>query len=205
MARTATETYTELLDNGDTVERTRETTIKSKLISGWNMTYRKPLYDFIEKLTPAKFKIYRCLEDMILNHKCVETKLSPKVLADSHSCHTADPDAISKLMTMMVKHNIIIETKPKHYLYNPFVAMPQYADGGLLQQEWKDRLDSGNYKRRGRNILDEYYEYKKMTNDPKLTMKDYIEMVKDETQLDYVTPTPGIYTNPPKQTEKDTK
>ena len=196
MARVATETYTELLENGDTINRIRETTIKSKLISGWNMTYKRPLYDFIEKLSPAKFKIYRCLEDMLMSTNGYEVKISPKVLADSHKCHTADPGAITKLLTMMVKHNIIMETKPKHYLYNPHVALPQYADGELLQKEWKDRGESGNYKRRGRTILDEYYEYKKMTNDPKLTMKEYVEMVLDETQLDYITPTPGIYERP---------
>ena len=196
MARTAVETYTELLENGDTVERTRETKIKSELRPGWNMTYRKPLYDFIEKLTPAKFKIYRCLEDMLMSSKGKETKISPKVLADSHKCHTADPGAISKLLTMMVKHDIIMETEPKHYLFNPLVALPQYADGDLLQQEWKDRQSSGQFKRRGRILLDEYYEYKKMTSNPKLTMKDYIEMVLEETGLDYVTPTPGIYERP---------
>ncbi len=196
MARIATENYTELLPNGSIVERTRSTELKSYLTPGWNMTYRKPLYDFIEKLTPAKFKIYRCLEDMLMSTKGNEAKISPKVLADSHQCHTADPGAISKLLTMMVKHNIIMETKPKHYLYNPHVALPQYADGEMLQQEWKDRASSGNYKRRGRDILDDYYEYKKMTNDPKLTMKEYVEMVLDETQLDYITPTPGIYEAP---------
>ena len=57
MARTRIERYIELLPNGDTIEREAITSIKNNIATGWNMTYKDPLYDFIETLTKSQFKL----------------------------------------------------------------------------------------------------------------------------------------------------
>ncbi len=171
--------FKEVLPNGDIVDRKAETKIIKTISGGWNMTYKDPLYDFIETLTPAKFKLYRFIEDIILSRKGEDDKIVAVNLVMYPKCPTNDPVAIGKLLTHMVKHNIIMETKAKHYLYNPFVVIPAFGDGEILQREWNSLRKNKEFKRRGRDILDEYYDHKTKNKDNKLTFEDWIKDNED--------------------------
>ncbi len=166
-----------------------------KINGGWNMTYKDPLYDFIEKLTKSEFKLYRFLEELILSRIGKETKVESAKLASGKSfiyhvkndsentvlhSPTKDAAAISKMLSLMIKNNIIMETSPKEYRFNPFIILPQFAKGDRLQKEWRVlQSDKKLFKRRGRNILDEYYDHKKSTKQSKLTFEDWVKNNKD--------------------------
>jgi len=179
---------TVLEDDGTTREQTVNVpTERKKIAGGFSMIYKDPLYDFIETLTPAQFRLYRLLEQMILSGAGKEikvvgvdiarsdtvtidmqkgTKHSKPVVVDSP---TNDPKQVSKILTHMVKYNMIMETKPKHYLFNPYILLPTFSDGELLQREWNNIIEEGKFRRRGRSIMDNYFEHKEATGNKGLT------------------------------------
>jgi hypothetical protein len=183
MARTRVEKYIELLPNGDSVEREAITKINNKIALGWNMTYKDPLYDFIEILTKSQFKLYRALERIILSKSGFDVYISIKDLMehDVIKVLTSDRKKLSKMLTLMVKHNIVMETGSKYYRFNPFIIVPMYGQGECLQDEWNNLRKMNKFKRRGRDILDEYYLFKAKTNNPKLTFEEWFEDNSDIT------------------------
>ena len=198
-----------LQEDGSTKEQELDVILDTENITGgWNMTYKDPLYDFIGKLTKAEFKLYRLLESMILsksgkdsqiiatnivNSKTIDviTQEDTKYEAiDTYNSPTNDTSSISKILTKMIKNNIIMETSPKYYRYNPFIVLPSFAKGEKLQKEWKEIQANGPFKRRGRNILDEYYDHKKRTQQYELTFKEWYETHEDIKII------PGLITEP---------
>lgn len=195
--RTGTLKQDVMQPDGSTKEQTLDCILPSAdTKKGWNMIYKDPLYDFIEKLTKAEFKLYRLLEGMILSRGGKDMQIIGTDIAkedtvsivtqedtkfesiEDHISPTNDPKAISKMLSTMVRNNIIMEVSPKHYKYNPFILVPSFTkgeDAEMLQKNWQTTQNSGSFKRRGRNILDEYLDDKKKTNNNKLTFADWLK------------------------------
>ncbi len=182
---------------GDTQEQELHIQIKKQISGGWNMIYKDKLYDFIEELTKAEFRLYRFLEKMILSRAGKDVHIVGVEIARNEvvaiktqeetrfenieevPSPTNDTKAISKMLTFMVKNNIIMETEPKYYRYNPYIVLPPFSDAEYLQKEWNNLRKIKSFKRRGRDILDEFYDHKHKTKQWKLKFEDWIKDIDD--------------------------
>ncbi len=179
MATIRRHNYKEVMDDGNVYDRKAETKISKQISGGWNMSYKDPLYDFIGTLTPAQFKLYRYLEDKILNEDGRDIKIIATKIIQDHRCPVNNAPAISRMLTHMVEDNMVMETKAKYYLFNPFVIIPSFADGEKLQREWGLLRQNKSFKRRGRDILDEYYDHKLKRKNFKLTFDEWRKQNED--------------------------
>jgi hypothetical protein len=169
----------ELLENGDTRE-VKVTYKREPIKGGFKLMYNER--DYVLKKTAGselQHDIFFYIEAKL--HSEEKTKLSPSKIAKE--LKTAR-EVVSRMMTNMVKYNAMLETDSGRYMWNPFVSLPTFKDGKMLQDEWNDTIEAGKFKRRGKNLLDEYYQYKINNKEPGLTFSDYIKNVNPEGKIE---------------------
>jgi hypothetical protein len=148
---------------------------------GFTIMYKSERDELMEKVISSSegFKVFFYIENILIENK--NAKLSPSIIAKRLN---VGRQFVSKMISELVRYDAIMEIKKGIYMWNPYITLHRFTDGHMVQTEWNNIIKSKQYKRRGSNILDEYYAYKREHNLPKLTFDKYISEINIEKKIE---------------------